>query len=50
MKAAILAGGNGTRLWEETRSCRQCLDTWKDKKSLEREWESGHPPWKVWDG
>ena len=28
----------------------QCLDTWKDKKSLEQEWESGHPPWKVWGG
>ncbi len=27
----------------------QCLDTWKDKKSLERDWESGHPPWKIWD-
>ncbi len=28
----------------------QCLDTWKDKKSLERDWETGHPPWKVWVG
>lgn len=26
----------------------QCLDTWKDKKSLERDWESGNPPWKIW--
>ncbi len=26
----------------------QCLDTWKDKKSLERDWESGRPPWKIW--
>ncbi len=28
----------------------QCLDTWKDKKCLERDWESGRPPWKIWDG
>lgn len=28
----------------------QCLDTWKDKKTLEREWESGSAPWKVWAG
>jgi glucose-1-phosphate cytidylyltransferase len=28
----------------------QCLDTWKDKKSLERDWETEHPPWKVWGG
>jgi glucose-1-phosphate cytidylyltransferase len=28
----------------------QCLDTWKDKKNLERDWETGHPPWKVWSG
>ncbi len=28
----------------------QCLDTWKDKKSLERDWETGNPPWKVWNG
>lgn len=28
----------------------QCLDTWKDKKNLERAWDSGRPPWKVWNG
>ena len=22
----------------------------QDKKSLEQEWESGQPPWKVWNG
>ena len=27
----------------------QCMDTLRDKKLLERLWESG-PPWKVWQG
>ena len=27
----------------------QCMDTLREKKSLERLWESGNAPWKVWD-
>jgi glucose-1-phosphate cytidylyltransferase len=26
----------------------QCMDTLRDKKLLERLWDSGEPPWKVW--
>jgi glucose-1-phosphate cytidylyltransferase len=26
----------------------QCMDTLRDKKLLERLWESEHPPWKTW--
>lgn len=26
----------------------QCMDTLRDKKLLERLWESGDPPWRVW--
>ena len=27
----------------------QCMDTLREKKNLERLWESGNAPWKVWD-
>ncbi|MEX0801667.1 MAG: glucose-1-phosphate cytidylyltransferase [Dehalococcoidia bacterium] len=27
----------------------QCMDTLRDKKLLESLWESGNPPWRVWD-
>jgi glucose-1-phosphate cytidylyltransferase len=27
----------------------QCMDTLRDKKLLERLWDSGKPPWKVWN-
>jgi glucose-1-phosphate cytidylyltransferase len=27
----------------------QCMDTLRDKKHLEELWESGNPPWKLWD-
>jgi glucose-1-phosphate cytidylyltransferase len=27
----------------------QCMDTLRDKKTLERLWETGEAPWKVWD-
>lgn len=27
----------------------QCMDTQRDKGRLEQLWESGNPPWKVWD-
>jgi glucose-1-phosphate cytidylyltransferase len=26
----------------------QCMDTLRDKLTLEKLWESGNPPWKVW--
>jgi glucose-1-phosphate cytidylyltransferase len=26
----------------------QCMDTLRDKKTLQKYWESGNPPWKVW--
>ena len=26
----------------------QCMDTLREKKSLENLWESGKAPWKVW--
>ncbi len=26
----------------------QCMDTLRDKELLEKEWASGHAPWKVW--
>ena len=26
----------------------QCMDTLRDKRLLERLWESGNPPWRVW--
>ncbi|MBP6004851.1 MAG: glucose-1-phosphate cytidylyltransferase [Pyrinomonadaceae bacterium] len=26
----------------------QCMDTLRDKRQLEAEWNSGNPPWKVW--
>jgi glucose-1-phosphate cytidylyltransferase len=26
----------------------QCMDTLRDKRMLERLWDAGHPPWKVW--
>jgi glucose-1-phosphate cytidylyltransferase len=26
----------------------QCMDTLRDKRSLERQWEDGSAPWKVW--
>lgn len=28
----------------------QCMDTLRDKELLERLWESGQAPWKVWEG
>jgi glucose-1-phosphate cytidylyltransferase len=27
----------------------QCMDTLRDVRLLERLWESGQAPWKVWD-
>jgi glucose-1-phosphate cytidylyltransferase len=27
----------------------QCMDTLRDKVLLERLWESGKAPWKIWD-
>lgn len=27
----------------------QCMDTQRDKTKLEELWQSGNPPWKVWD-
>lgn len=27
----------------------QCVDTTREKEKLERLWESGHAPWKIWD-
>jgi glucose-1-phosphate cytidylyltransferase len=27
----------------------QCMDTLRDKRLLETLWESGNPPWKIWD-
>lgn len=27
----------------------QCMDTYRDREMLNKEWESGNPPWKVWD-
>ena len=27
----------------------QCMDTMRDKRLLEELWESGNPPWKIWD-
>ena len=26
----------------------QCMDTEREKKELEKLWETGHAPWKVW--
>jgi len=26
----------------------QCMDTYRDWEVLSNDWESGHPPWKVW--
>jgi glucose-1-phosphate cytidylyltransferase len=28
----------------------QCMDTLRDKRLLESLWQSGNPPWKVWEG
>jgi len=27
----------------------QCMDTLRDVRLLERLWQSGNPPWKVWE-
>lgn len=27
----------------------QCMDTMREKELLERYWETGKAPWKVWD-
>jgi glucose-1-phosphate cytidylyltransferase len=27
----------------------QCMDTLRDKHNLESFWQSGNPPWKVWE-
>jgi glucose-1-phosphate cytidylyltransferase len=27
----------------------QCMDTLRDKNLLETLWDSGNPPWRVWD-
>jgi glucose-1-phosphate cytidylyltransferase len=27
----------------------QCMDTLRDKKMLQAQWESGNPPWRIWD-
>jgi len=26
----------------------QCMDTLRDKETLEKAWATGHPPWKIW--
>jgi glucose-1-phosphate cytidylyltransferase len=26
----------------------QCMDTLRDRKLLDKLWEEGHAPWKVW--
>ena len=26
----------------------QCMDTLRDKRQLEKAWQSGNPPWKIW--
>ncbi len=33
----------------EHRGHWQCMDTYRDWESLQRQWDSGRPPWKVWD-
>jgi glucose-1-phosphate cytidylyltransferase len=30
------------------RSFWMCMDTLRDKRHLEKLWDSGHPPWKIW--
>ena len=25
-----------------------CLDTLRDKRQIEKLWDSGHPPWRIW--
>ncbi len=27
----------------------QCMDTMRDKALLQRLWDGGDPPWKIWD-
>ena len=27
----------------------QCMDTKREKDKLEKLWESGHAPWKIWE-
>ena len=27
----------------------QCMDTLREKQILEKMWESGNAPWKIWD-
>ena len=28
----------------------QCMDTLRDKKLLEKIWQTGNAPWKIWNG
>jgi len=27
----------------------QCMDTLRDKKMLQELWDTGNPPWRVWE-
>ena len=36
-----LAGFTHTGFW-------QCMDTYNEKQKLEKLWESGNAPWKIW--
>ena len=27
----------------------QCMDTLRDKRQLEKAWQSKNPPWKIWE-
>ena len=48
MEAVILAGRLGTRLSEETFLKPKPMDTLRDKKYLDKLWNSGNAPWKNW--
>jgi glucose-1-phosphate cytidylyltransferase len=42
-----LAGEGQLMAFKHT-SFWQCMDTLRDKYVLERLWQSGNPPWRVW--
>jgi glucose-1-phosphate cytidylyltransferase len=27
----------------------QCMDTLRDRRTLNKLWEAGDPPWRIWD-
>ena len=41
-KDGQLAAFRHDRFW-------QCMDTLRDLRTLESLWQSGNPPWRVWD-